>query len=70
MPRQKALGETISGLISVADFTAQNVPGKEQKMDRGGGRDHMQLFKRCKRLATLPFYNTLYQQLNLNNRSS
>lgn len=44
MPKRKALGETVSGLISVVDFSASNVLGSEDKMERGEGREHMWLF--------------------------
>lgn len=60
MPKQKALGETISGLISLPEMC---LASSRRWMGRRE-RPHVAIyFKICKWLAVLLLYNILYQQL-------
>lgn len=68
VPKWKALGETIPGLISGLEMCL----ARERKwMGRRRQRPHVAIyFKIFKQLATLSFCNILYQQLFLNNTTS
>lgn len=67
MPRQKALGEAISGLISLLQMClARN----RRWMGRRETPHVAIYFKICKWLAILSFYHILYQQLCLNYTTS